>query len=167
MQRLLKSLAISLLMFVVAEVCGLLYLRHCEWCPDKAAGYATEKAERRSVGMCALYVRKAIIAGGIPLYAGGDAWSYKYMLPVLNFHQVGKESEREVGDIVVFQPIGGRKFGHISIWNGKQWVSDFKQRNLINGLLIAFFLSQNNLFGCFAHKAFIIKLRAKEITVFF
>lgn len=128
-----------LIMFVVAllagvfiiSASGLLYLRHCEWCPEAAARYATEKAEKKSIGMCALYVRKAIIAGGIPLYVGGDAWSYKYTLPILNFHQVGKKSEREVGDIVVFQPIGGRKYGHIAIWNGKQWVSDFKQRNLI------------------------------------
>lgn len=116
---------------IIISASGLLYLRHCEWDPDKAAEYATERAERRSVGMCALYVRKAIIAGGIPLYVGGDAWSYKYMLPILNFHQMGKESEREVGDIVVFQPIGGRKFGHIAIWNGIQWVSDFKQLNFI------------------------------------
>jgi hypothetical protein len=128
-----------LIMFVVAllagvfiiSASGLLYLRHCEWCPEAAARYATEKAEKKSVGMCALYVRKAIIAGGIPLYVGGDAWSYKYTLPILNFHQVGKETVQEVGDIVVFQPIGGRKYGHIAIWNGKQWVSDFKQRNLI------------------------------------
>ena len=128
-----------LIMFVVAllagvfiiSASGLLYLRHCEWSPEAAARYATEKAEKKSVGMCALYVRKAIIAGGIPLYVGGDAWSYKYTLPILNFHQVGKETVQEVGDIVVFQPIGGRKYGHIAIWNGKQWVSDFKQRNLI------------------------------------
>ena len=128
-----------LIMFVVAllagvfiiSASGLLYLRHCEWSPEAAARYATEHAEKKSVGMCALYVRKAIIAGGIPLYVGGDAWSYKYTLPILNFHQVGKMSEQEVGDIVVFQPIGGRKYGHIAIWNGKQWVSDFKQRNLI------------------------------------
>ena len=128
-----------LIMFVVAllagvfiiSASGLLYLRHCEWSPEAAARYATEKAEKKSVGMCALYVRKAIIAGGIPLYVGGDAWSYKYTLPILNFHQVGKKSEREVGDIVVFQPIGGRKYGHIAIWNGTQWVSDFRQRNLI------------------------------------
>lgn len=126
-------------MFVVAllagafiiSASGLLYLRHCEWSPEAAARYATEKAEKKSVGMCALYVRKAVIAGGIPLYVGGDAWSYKYMLPILNFHKVGKNAERKVGDIVVFQPIGGRKYGHIAIWNGKQWVSDFKQRNLI------------------------------------
>ena len=126
-------------MFVVAllagvfiiSASGLLYLRHCEWSPEAAARYATEHAEIKSVGMCALYVRKAIMTGGIPLYMGGDAWCYKYTLPILNFHQVEKKSEREVGDIVVFQPIGGRKYGHIAIWNGKQWVSDFKQRNLI------------------------------------
>lgn len=129
-----KVARIALYLFItliVALTSGLLYLRHCEWCPEAAARYATEKAEKKSVGMCALYVRKAIIAGGIPLYVGGDAWSYKYTLPILNFHQVGKKSEREVGDIVVFQPIGGRKYGHIAIWNGSQWVSDFRQRNLI------------------------------------
>ena len=131
MKRLIKLMFMLLAGVIIISASGLLSLRHCEWCPNKAAEYATEKAEKKSVGMCALYVRKAIIAGGIPLYVGGDAWSYKYTLPILNFHQVGKKSEREVGDIVVFQPIGGRKYGHIAIWNGKQWVSDFKQRNLI------------------------------------
>ena len=77
---------------IIISASGLLYLRHCEWCPEKAAEYATEKAEKKSVGMCAIYVRNAIIAGGIPLYVGGDAWSYKYTLPILNFHQVGKET---------------------------------------------------------------------------
>ena len=115
----------------IISASGLLYLRHCEWSPEAAARYATEHAEKKSVGMCALYVRKAIMTGGIPLYMGSDAWCYKYTLPILNFHQVVKKSEREVGDIVVFQPIGGCKYGHIAIWNGKQWVSDFKQRNLI------------------------------------
>ena len=131
MKRLIKLVFMLLAGVIIISASGLLYLRHCEWCPEKAAEYATEHAEKRSVGMCALYVRKAIIAGGIPLYMGGDAWSYKHILPILNFHKVGKKSEREVGDIVVFQPIGGRKYGHIAIWNGRQWVSHFKQRNLI------------------------------------
>ena len=52
---------------IIISASGLLYLRYCDWCPDKAAEYATEKAEKKSVGMCALYVRKAITAGGIPL----------------------------------------------------------------------------------------------------
>jgi hypothetical protein len=131
MKRLIKLMFMLLAGVIIISASGLLYLRHCEWSPAAAARYATEHAEKKSVGMCALYVRKAIIAGGIPLYVGGDAWSYKYTLPILNFHQVGKKSEREVGDIVVFQPIGGRKYGHIAIWNGTQWISDFRQRNLI------------------------------------
>lgn len=129
--RLTKIIFWLLAGMVMVSASGLLYLRHCEWCPEKAAEYATEKAEKKSVGMCALYVRKAINAGGIPLYKCGCACNYRYVLPILNFHQVGKKSEREVGDIVVFQPIGGRKYGHIAIWNGTQWVSDFKQRNFI------------------------------------
>lgn len=131
MKKLIKIFCWFLAGVVIASASGLLYLRHCEWCPDKAAEYATENAEPKSVGLCALYVRKAINAGGIPLYKCGSAWHYKYVLPILNFHQVGKDAEREVGDIVVFQPIGGRKYGHIAIWNGSQWVSDFKQRNFI------------------------------------
>jgi hypothetical protein len=131
MKRLIMFVVALLAGVIIISASGLLYLRHCEWSPEAAARYATEHAEKKSVGMCALYVRKAIIAGGIPLFVGGDAWCYKYTLLILNFHQVGKKSEREVGDIVVFQPIGGRRFGHIAIWNGSQWVSDFKQRNLI------------------------------------
>ena len=130
-KRLIKIVFALVLGAVIVAAGGLLYMRHCNWSPEQAAEYATEHAEKRSVGMCALYVRKAIIAGGIPLYIGGDAWSYKHILPILNFQQVVIKAEREVGDIVVFQPIGGRKYGHIAIWNGRQWVSDFKQRNLI------------------------------------
>lgn len=131
MKRLFKSLILLLVGLVVISAVALIYLRNCDWNPKLAAEYATQNAEKRSAGLCALYVRKAINAGGVPLFKCGSAWHYKYVLPVLNFHQVGKQAEREVGDVVVFQPIGGRKFGHIAMWNGKQWVSDFKQRNFI------------------------------------
>lgn len=116
---------------IISMMAYLYYLRSCEWSPEVAAEYATEHAEKKSVGLCARYVRKAIIAGGIPLYWGGNAYHYKYVLPVLGFDKVDSNEKRKVGDIVVFQPIGGRRFGHISMWNGKQWVSDFKQRNFI------------------------------------
>ena len=119
------------MMVTVVAAGGVFYLRKCEWNPEKAAVYATENAEVKSVGLCALYVRRAMIAGGIPLYQGGNAWSYKYILPVIGFENVNENEGLMVGDIVVFQPIGGRKFGHIAIWNGKQWVSDFKQRSII------------------------------------
>lgn len=51
MKQLLKGLVISILIFVAVAVGSLLYLRHCEWCPDKAAEYATEKAEKKSLGI--------------------------------------------------------------------------------------------------------------------
>lgn len=70
--KLVKSgLLITLILFIISIVVsigGLLYMRHCDCGPEDAAQYATEHAENRSIGMCALYVRKAINAGGIPLF---------------------------------------------------------------------------------------------------
>ena len=130
-RRLIKIVFVLIAGAVIAAAGGLLYLRHCDWSPEQAAEYATEHAEPKSVGLCALYVRKAINAGGIPLYKCGSAWRYNEVLSILNFQEVATDEELKVGDIVVFQPIGGRKHGHIAIWNGHQWVSDFRQRNII------------------------------------
>ncbi len=131
MKKIVKGILLFIVALIVIATSYLLYLRNCDWDAGEAARYATENAEKKSVGLCAMYLRKAIIAGGIPLYQGGDAWHYKYVLPILGFKEIDKKAEKMVGDIVVFQPIGGRKFGHIAIWNGRQWVSDFKQRSII------------------------------------
>jgi hypothetical protein len=131
MKRILKGILLFFVALTAISASFLLYLRHCDWNGEEAAKYATENALKKSVGLCAMYVRKAMIAGGIPLYQGGNAWHYKYLLPILGFEEVDKKEEKMVGDIVVFQPIGKRWFGHIAIWNGKQWVSDFKQRSII------------------------------------
>lgn len=131
----MKRIVKGILLFIVASVsiCAscLLYLRHCDWNAEEAARYATENAAKKSVGLCAMYVRRAMVAGGIPLYQGGNAWHYKYLLPILGFEEIDNKEEKMIGDIVVFQPIGKRRFGHIAIWNGKQWISDFKQRSII------------------------------------
>ena len=129
--KILKGFIWFTILLVTVVVCGLLYLRYCDWNPEKAAEYVTKNAEKKSVGLCAKYVRKAIVAGGIPLYQGGNAWSYKYLLPLLGFKEIEDVNDKKVGDIVVFQPIGKRYFGHIAMWNGRQWISDFKQRSII------------------------------------
>ena len=129
--KILKGFVWLIILLVTLATCGLLYLRNCDWSPEKAAEYVTKNAENTSVGLCAKYVRKAIIAGGIPLYQGGDAWSYKYLLPILGFKEIEDVSDKKVGDIVVSQPIGKRYVGHIAMWNGRQWISDFKQRGII------------------------------------
>lgn len=131
MKRIIKGILLFFVALIAISASCLLYLRHCDWDAEEAARYATENAAKKSVGLCAMYVRKAMVAGGIPLYQGGNAWHYKYLLPILGFEEIDKKEEKMIGDIVVFQPIGKRRFGHIAIWNGKQWVSDFKQRSII------------------------------------
>lgn len=129
--NLIKGITIGMLSLMVAAAAFLVYIRSCAWEPQKAAEYATQNAERKSVGLCAMYVRKAIIHGGLPVYKWGDAWTYKYLLPILGFEKVGDKDDLKVGDIVVFQPTRGRRFGHIAMWNGRQWVSDFRQRSIV------------------------------------
>lgn len=125
----MKTLFKIIILIIVVVIIHLFYLRNCSWNPDEAARYVTEHAEKKSVGLCALYVRKAIMAGGVPLYWGGNACHYKYVLPIIGFEEIEKESKRKKGDIVVFQSTRSRKYGHIAIWNGTRWVSDFKQRS--------------------------------------
>ena len=35
------------------------------------------------------------------------------------------------GDIVVFDSVTGHQYGHIAMWTGTEWISDFKQKNII------------------------------------
>lgn len=60
-----------------------------------------------------------------------SACDYKDFLTGLGFEIIDKPKKLEVGDIVVFGAVKGHPHGHIAIWNGHQWVSDFKQRSLI------------------------------------
>jgi hypothetical protein len=74
-----------------------MYMRHCSWNPEAAAQYATKHAERKSVGFCAHYVRKALITGGIPLYYafGAATKDYKHNLLVLDVDRIKFENRPE------------------------------------------------------------------------
>ncbi|MGO4709817.1 PAAR-like protein [Chryseobacterium sp. 2TAF14] len=98
---------------------------------DKAVDYIISNAKtKKPYGDCALYVRKAINSGGIS-GSWGDAWQYINALPKIGFTDLGKITNFKKGDIVVFNKTGGRKWGHISMWTGSQWVSDFTQNSII------------------------------------
>jgi hypothetical protein len=49
------------------------------------------------------------------------------------YHTVQDDSyfgNQQVGDVAVFQPAQGHsKSGHIEMWDGTRWVSDFKQQH--------------------------------------
>ncbi len=98
---------------------------------QRAADYATAHALSRSHTCCAWFVMKAMWAGGkpCPILPAAD---YRYILPSMGFKEIAKERYRpQTGDIVVFPRVGKHIWGHIAIWNGRQWVSDFRQKNLI------------------------------------
>lgn len=100
--------------------------------PEEAVNYARAHAHSRSKNLCALYVRRSIEAGGCPtFFYPGSAALYVDFLDGLGFERIDASAKRKKGDIVVFGAVKGHEFGHIAIWDGTHWISDFHQRGLI------------------------------------
>ena len=109
----------------------MLYPRRYHYDVDAAVEYLNENAEQRSRGLCARYIRLALDAGGCSTWAHPfTAKDYDDYLQALDFTQVDKKKyKRKKGDIVVFNAVKGHPYGHIAMWNGRQWISDFRQRS--------------------------------------
>lgn len=85
----------------------------------------------KSSGRCAYYVRLALEAGGISTNPHPvSAKDYGSYLAKWGFKTASPNSYAPVkGDIGVIQPYsGGSTHGHIQMYNGKNWVSDFIQK---------------------------------------
>jgi len=97
----------------------------------KKLNQANEGYDENKNGYCARGVREALEAGG--LYpAHGNAWTYNNgKLEKLGFTCYDRESAKpyQKGDILVTSANEWHPNGHIAMWNGEQWVSDFKQHN--------------------------------------
>lgn len=102
---------------------------------ENAAYLATSRANRSSVGYCAKYVRIAIQSAGIKYDAVPSAYQAHTNgnLKRAGFVHIQDTGQYEVGDIMVWDRGNGAKHGHIQIWNGKNWVSDFIQNSKIPG----------------------------------
>lgn len=107
---------------------------------EKFTKHLRENAGARSQRKCAKFVRLALAAGGAR--PGGapplDAKDWGPPLLRMGFHQVTVEDSAKFipmkGDIVVIQPYeGGNRSGHIAAFDGKIWISDFKQRDFWSG----------------------------------
>ncbi len=128
--KLLRFIFIVFILCVVTvPVITPLVGRYCCYDAETAAKYITKNAEPRSRNCCAWYVMRAMNAGGSPVYIL-PAYGYSWLLPWFGFDEVdGCSYAPKVGDIVVFPAVEGHIWGHIQMWNGRQWVSDFKQKN--------------------------------------
>jgi len=99
---------------------------------------ATNPSDRTNTcetGHCYGYVKRALSAGGINL-AGKSAYMAASQMPGKGFTKIAEGNgitvdyaDKQLGDITVFNKCSGHKDGHITMWCGNEWVSDFKQMN--------------------------------------
>ena len=102
------------------------------WDKKKAVEYILANAQAFSTGRCAEYTRKAIEAGGIELSRTADAKNYGPKLTAMDFTVVS-DTIPEAGDVVVIDGFEGNSHGHMAMYDGSAWVSDFVQRDLYPG----------------------------------
>jgi hypothetical protein len=103
---------------------------------DKAVGALIQNVQQTSIGLCATYVRKALIAGGLNVSPLPFAKQYLGVLGTkYHFQPIGSSNYTPTkGDVSVIQPFpGGNPAGHICMYSGVQWISDFKQREMYPG----------------------------------
>jgi hypothetical protein len=99
---------------------------------NAALEYLDNHAGGHSHGHCAQYTREAIEHGGLTLQRHVSAKDYGTSLLNAGFVEVSTSDYRR-GDVVVIQGIPGHPHGHMAMFDGDQWVSDFKQRTLYPG----------------------------------
>jgi hypothetical protein len=99
---------------------------------EKAVDHLNAHALDASIHKCATYVRRAIEAGGGVLPTNLShryAKEYGPVLSAVGFRKVSVDDYfPQKGDIAVFQAPSGKDEGHVQMYNGEMWVSDFFQR---------------------------------------
>lgn len=99
------------------------------WNVNKAVQYLEAHAQPHSTGQCAHYVREAVEAGGVTLVRHVSAKNYGSSLTAVGFLVVpsGPTYMHQKGDVGIVQPIKGHPHGHMAMFDGKHWISDFVQ----------------------------------------
>ncbi len=98
--------------------------------PAIAAKRASRAAHAKSRGLCAKYVRKALQGAGYKFTPNPSAYQYatRGTLRKAGFTKISNRSKPQIGDVVVVSRSRAHPHGHISIYDGRNWVSDFRQR---------------------------------------
>lgn len=98
---------------------------------NKAVNYLVSHAQAKSTGWCAKYVANALEAGGFTFTRQASAYLYRTngILTKMGYREIGKQSSYAKGDITVTDRNSYHADGHIAMWSGSQWVSDFFQNS--------------------------------------
>lgn len=103
---------------------------------NNKVAHLVSNAASNSQSACAKYVRQAIEAGGLSTTGRPNyAKNYTTFLPSIGFSEIPITGYTPIkGDIIVLQNVkGGHVAGHIAMYSGSQWISDFKQRDQWGG----------------------------------
>ncbi|AWT48557.1 CHAP domain-containing protein [Psychrobacter sp. YP14] len=97
--------------------------------PALAAARAARAAHSRTQGLCARYVRQALQAAGYSFTPNASAYQYatRGTLAEAGFVKISNDAPPQVGDVVVYNRSSKHPHGHIQIFDGNTWVSDFIQ----------------------------------------
>ncbi|EOC1426148.1 CHAP domain-containing protein [Cronobacter dublinensis] len=101
------------------------------WDKYAAIRHARDRAYSQSHHKCELFVKEAIIAGGVDIYPTPSAKDMGKALIKAGFYEV--YGEPVAGDVAVIQAIPGHPDGHACIYDGQIWISDFRQKSLYPG----------------------------------
>jgi hypothetical protein len=79
---------------------------------------------------CAKYVREALNDGGLPVGGLGNANVMGPKISHYGFTEVPANNySPQTGDIAWFPPNAVSEIGHVTMWNGREWISDYRQPN--------------------------------------
>ena len=97
----------------------------------KACKSLTVNSREKSIGRCARYVANALQAAGYKFNRQPSAYMYHTngILSGMGFECIGRNNPQpQPGDVCVINRFNGHPHGHICMFNGQQWISDFRQR---------------------------------------
>jgi hypothetical protein len=110
---------------------------------DKFAKHLRANADKGppGKGRCGEYVRKALQGGGAKFHGAYPPTGKQFgpALEMLGFHEITVEDPDNFnfikGDVMVMEPYKGGKTtaGHVAGYDGKDWISDFVQRDFWAG----------------------------------
>ena len=98
---------------------------------NKAVEHLKSHAQMKSIGWCAKYVANALEAGGFTFNRQESAYLYRTngILTKMGYKEIGKQSSYIKGDITVTDCNAQHKDGHIAMFSGDKWISDFVQNS--------------------------------------
>lgn len=103
---------------------------------NKAVSHAEKHHCQKSHLCCAWFVMRAMQSGGCPMIIL-PAWAYRDALPFYGYHEVASGMGNQMngfrpqkGDVVGIENGKHSIWGHIAIYTGNCWISDFKQKTM-------------------------------------